>query len=81
MDAVFQVLPKQKPPQKQKKWYRDTTLSCLSIKEKKRAWDTWLKEGRPNYGPVYEHKLKTREEVRKRIRICAANEERKKCNR
>ena len=72
-----QVLPKSKRPKKAKKWYRDATLFRLS-KEKKAAWDTWKREGRPNCGPVYDQKVKTRDEVRRRIRICGANEERRK---
>ena len=38
-------------------------------------WDTWKAEGRPASGPVHEQKIRTREEVRKRIRVCEANEE------
>ena len=73
----MRVLPKRNPKKVQKKWYRDSTLCRLS-KEKKVAWDSWQKEGRPNNGPVYEKKVKTREEVRRRIKVCEANEERKR---
>ena len=70
-----EMLPRYKPPRGRKKWYSDATLSRLS-KEKKEAWDTWKAEGRPASGPVHEQKIRTREEVRKRIRVCEANEER-----
>ena len=73
----MRVLPKRNPQKVQKKWYRDSTLCRLS-KEKKVAWDSWQKEGRPNNGLVYEKKVKTREEVTRRIKVCEANEERKR---
>ena len=71
-----EMLPRYKPPRGRKKWYSNATLSRLS-KEKKEAWDTWKAEGRPASGPVHEQ-IRTREEVRKRIRVCEANEERRR---
>ena len=50
-DAAMRVLPKRNPQKVQKKWYRDSALCRLS-KEKKVAWDSWQKEGRPNNGPI-----------------------------
>ena len=46
------VLLIRKPARKPRKWYRDSTLSQLS-KEKKDAWDSWKREGRPTSGPAY----------------------------
>ena len=71
------ILPTHRPSRNHKKWYKDSTLSRLS-KNKKEAWDTWKREGRPTSGPVYEQKIKTREEVRKRMRVCEANDQRRK---
>lgn len=76
-DAAISTLPLLKPAKKQKKWYSDETLSNL-CKQKKEAWDNWKKAGSPNDGPFYERRNNLREEVRKRLKICRANEERKR---
>ena len=76
-EAALSTLPLHKPAKKQKKWYSDNTLSNL-CKQKKEAWDKWKEAGSPREGVLYEQKKALRDEVRKRIKICRANEERKR---
>ena len=45
---------------------------------KKAAWDRWSNSVCPTEGPLYEEKIETRAEFRRRMNICAANEERKR---
>ena len=66
-----------KGPAKKKHWYKDQTLSQLAIK-KREAWDKWSSNGRPKEGFLYDAKIRTRAEFRKRLRVCAANNERKR---
>ena len=75
--AAVELLPLYKNPAKNKKWYRDQTLSRLASL-KKAAWDKWCANGRPQEGPLYEAKLSTRAEFRRRMRVCEANSERKR---
>ena len=75
--AALQSLPLRKSSVK---WYKDQTLSRLAS-AKKAAWDKWSANGRPKEGPLYDAKIKTRAEFRKRMRICAANSERKRIQR
>ena len=78
--AALQSLPLRKCSVKKKKWYKDQTLSRLAS-AKKAAWDKWSANGRPKEGPLYDAKIKTRAEFRKRMRVCAANSERKRIQR
>ena len=71
------LLPLCKGPAKKKHWYKDQTLSQLAIK-KREAWDKWSSNGRPKEGFLYDAKIRTRAEFRKRLRVCAANSERKR---
>ena len=75
--AALQSLPLHKNSVKEKKWYKDQTHSRLAS-AKKAAWDRWSANGRPKEGPLYDAKIKTRAEFRKRMRVCAANSERKR---
>ena len=68
--AALQSLPLCKSSVKVKKWYTDQTLSRLAS-AKKAAWDKWSANGRPREGPLYDAKIKTRAEFRKRMRVCA----------
>ena len=78
--AALQSLPLCKSSVKVKKWYKDQTLSRLAS-AKKAAWDKWSANGRPREGPLYDAKIKTRAEFRKRMRVCAAYSERKRIQR
>ena len=74
--AAAELLPSYKNSVK-KKWYKDQTLSRLAFL-KKAAWDKWCANGRPKEGPLYEAKINTRADFRRRMRICEANSERKR---
>ena len=78
--ATLQSLPLCKSAVKEKKWYKDQTLSRLAS-AKKAVWDKWSAIGRPKEGPLYDAKIKTRAEFRKRMRVCTANSERKRIQR
>ena len=78
--AAEQSLPLRKSSVEKKKWYKDQTLSRLASL-KKAAWDRWSANGRPKEGPLYDAKINTRAEFRKRMRVCAANSERKRIQR
>ena len=78
--AAEQSLPLRKSSVEKKKWYKDQTLSRLASL-KKAAWDRWSANGRPKEGPLYDAKTNTRAEFRKRMRVCAANSERKRIQR
>ena len=60
--------------------FKDKTLFQLCAKSKT-AWEVWRDGGRPNEGPLYKAKCFTRKEVKKRIKLCSAMEERKKVQR
>ena len=75
--AAQQLLPTFTNSTRKKQWYSDQTLSRLAS-EKKAAWDMWSSQGRPKEGPLYDVKIRTRAEFRKRLRVCAANSERKR---
>ena len=55
-------------------------MSQLCAKSKI-AWEAWKDGGRPNEGPLFEAKCSTRKEVKKRIKLCSAMEERKRVQR
>ena len=46
--------------------------------QKKAAWDKWSANGRPKEGTLYEAKIRTRADFRKRLRVCVANSERRR---
>ena len=66
--AALTTLPLRAALKRQKKWYNDQSLSRLA-KCKKAAWDE---------GPLYDAKIKTRCEFRKRMKVCVASTERKR---
>ena len=74
--TATELLPSHKSTAK-KKWYNDQALSRLASL-KKAAWDKWCENGRPKEGPLYEAKINTRAEFRRRMRVCEANSERKR---
>ncbi len=74
--AAQNVLPLCKSPKSRKKWYNDQALARLTAR-KKAAWDKWSNGGRPSEAPLYQEKLRSRAEFKKRMNICIANEERK----
>ncbi len=58
-------------------YYKDSTLKFLCDSSKS-IWKEWCSAGRPQSGPLFERKKDLRNEVRKRIRLCAAVDERKR---
>ena len=74
IQASHRTLPTLSHPKKQK-WFKDQDLSHLAAL-KKSAWDKWCSCGRPQEGPLYEEKIRTRAKFRKRLNICAASVER-----
>ena len=62
---------------KRKTWYRDEELKllCAQSKEVKRCWK---EAGSPRDGVIYEQKIVLRRAIRKRVRECAAREERRR---
>ena len=72
--AAQTVLPLCNTPKMKKNWYKDQALGHLALR-KKAAWDEWSANGRPNEGPLYDAKIRSRAEFRKRMKICGANEE------
>ena len=75
--AAQESLPLSRASNKRGKWYKDQTLAQLAAC-KKTAWDEWSANGRPTEGPLHDRKIKTRAEFRKRMKICAANEQMRK---
>ena len=75
--AAQSALPVRSSPKQKKKWYKDQALGHLA-QRKKAAWDDWSTNGRPKEGPLYDMKIKSRAEFRRRLKICAANEERRR---
>ena len=75
--AALESLPLHNNLAKKRKWFKDQTLSRLAS-AKKAAWDKWSVNGRPKEGPLYDAKNKARAEFRKRMKVCAANSERKR---
>ena len=67
------TLPHSKPNKACK--FRDRTLSQLCAKSKE-AWRAWCDSGRPLSEPLCEAKCSLRSQVRQRIKVCAAIEER-----
>ena len=57
--------------------FKDKTLFQLCAKSKT-AWEAWKDGRRPNEGPLYKAKCSTLKEVKKRIKLCSAMEERKR---
>ena len=75
--VALESLPLHNNLAKKRKWFKDQTLSRLAS-AKKAAWDKWSANGRPKEGPLYDAKNKARAEFRKRMKVCAANSERKR---
>ena len=76
-EAAQNTLPELKPKKPRRRWFQDRTLSALST-QCRNAWIRWNEAGRPTNGSLYEVKNKLRQELRKRIKIPAAINERKK---
>ena len=76
-EVALTTLPVHRISKKQRKWYTDSTLSHL-CKQKKAAWDKWQEAGCLKEGESFKQKKALRDEVRKRIKVCKANEERKR---
>ena len=74
LDAAQKTLPQLRPKKVRK--FTDRTLSqlCAKSREARRVWCT---NGKPSSGPLYETKCAMRRELRKRIKFCAAMEERR----
>ena len=72
------TLPTIQPSKKRKKshFFKDSTLKHLCERSKS-AWREWCDAGRPQSGPLYETKKDLRREIKKRINLCAAIDERK----
>ena len=60
--------------------FKDKVLAQLSTKSKF-VWDAWKDSGKPQDGPLYKAKCLARREVKKRVKFCAAMEERRKVQR
>ncbi len=67
-------------PERKKSSYRDDTLSCLCA-QSKNARIAWREAGCPSEDPLYEEKGRLRRAVTRRVRFCAAREERKRIQR
>ena len=74
-DVARNTLPLLKPGKTN--GFRDRTLSQLCARSKE-AWRTWCSEGRPASGPLYDAKCTLRRQVRQRVKLCSAMEERKR---
>ena len=76
------TLPTIQPSKKGKKshFFKDSTLKHL-CEHSKCAWREWHDAGRPKSGPLFETKKGFRREIRKRINLCAAIDERKRTRR
>jgi len=57
-------------------FFKDSTLKFLCERSKS-AWKAWCDAGRPQSGPLFESKNGLRREVKKRVNLCAAVDERK----
>ena len=75
--AAERILPLCQTAVRKKEWHKDQTLSRLAA-QKKAAWDEWSTNGRPKEGTLYEAKIRTRADFRKRLRVCVANSERRR---
>ena len=77
-DAANRTLPHVMP--RKRRFFRDATLKQICDKSKV-AWKAWVDAGRPPDGPLYDSKNHWRREVKKRVHLCAAMEERKRVRR
>ena len=77
-----ETLPNVKPRKKRKNatYFKDSTLKSLCAHSKS-TWHEWCDAGRPQSGPLFERKKELRREIRKRIKICSAVNERKRVKR
>ena len=73
--AAERILPLCQTAVRKKEWHKDQTLFRLAA-QKKAAWDKWSANGRPKEGTLYEAKIRTRVDFKKRLRVCVANSER-----
>lgn len=73
------TLPIIQPSKKRKNlhFFKDSTLKHL-CEHSKFVWHEWCDAGRPQSGPLYETKKDLRWEIKKRINLCAAVDERKR---
>ena len=73
-----ELLPRFKP--KKKRSFADKVLTQICAKSKS-TWKDWDKAGRPSSGPLYDSKCSLRADVRKRVKLCVAMNERKQVQR
>ena len=71
-ETADRLLPSFEP--KRKKW-RDEILSCLCAKSRQASM-AWKSSSSSTEGPLFEEKSRLRSAVRRRIRWCAAGDER-----
>ena len=74
-----ELLPRFKP-KKFKRSFADKVLTQICAKSKS-TWKDWDKAGRPSSGPLYDSKCSLRADVRKRVKLCVAMNERKQVQR
>ena len=73
-DAAKRTLPCIKP--RKQRFFKDSTLKQICDKSKG-AWKAWVDADRPPDGPLYDSKNDWRCEVKKRVNLCAAMDERR----
>ena len=73
-DAAKPTLPCIKP--RKRRFFKDSTLKQICDKSKG-AWKAWVDAGHPPDGPLYYSKNHWRHEVKKRVNLCAAMNERR----
>ena len=74
--ASMTCLPVRQVKKAKKRWFKDATVTRLAAK-KKSAWDVWKQAVQPHNGPIYDAKIPTRAEFRKRMPFCQSAEVRK----
>ena len=75
--ASLETLPLLKPAKRRVQWFKDKVLARLAA-VKKAAWDRWKAGGCPISGPLFEEKIHSRKEFRKRLSSCHAAVERRR---
>ena len=77
-DAAKRTLPCLKP--RKQRFFKDSTLKQICDKSKG-AWKAWVDAGRPPDGLLYDSKNHWRREVKQRVNLCAAMDERRRVRR
>ena len=78
IDAAKRTLPSIKP--KKQRFFKDPTLKQICDKSKV-AWMAWVDAGHPPDGLLYDSKNHWRREVKKRVNLCVAMDERRRVRR